>query len=110
MIEILNWAELPARNDPSQACRKFLQKYTATIYNRCFSLKNMLRLKVIHCVSLPILLRHLKFCVYVFLKILPLKQSFLTRVSKRQFTTGIRSTKESTWRLLNEVLSKKSSK
>ena len=39
VIEIVNWAELPAHNDPSRACRKFLQKYTATIYNRCFSLK-----------------------------------------------------------------------
>ena len=46
VIEIVNWAELPAHNNPSQACRKFLQKYTATIYNRCFSLKKkILRLK-----------------------------------------------------------------
>ena len=47
VIETLNWAELPAHNDPSQACRKFLQKYTATIYNRCFSLKKMLRLNTV---------------------------------------------------------------
>ena len=46
VIEIVNWAELPVHNDPSRACRKFLQKYTATIYNRCFSLKEKKNVKV----------------------------------------------------------------
>ena len=53
-----------------------------------------------HCLNRPSLLKALlksikkkKSVVYT---TLPLKQSFLTGVSKRQFTTGIRLTKENT--------------
>ena len=48
-IEIVNWAELPAHNDPSQACRNLLQKYTATIYNRCFYIEKNVKVKGIAC-------------------------------------------------------------
>ena len=51
VIEIVNWAKLQAHNNPSQACRKFLQKHTATIYNRSFLLqKKLLRLKRLYTV------------------------------------------------------------